>query len=516
MKTILCTLLLFFSLGLSACQPIQAPTDTEGAEAGTAPAEATAAPTPADAEIHLTILHLNDVYEITPVSGGKYGGLARITTLKKELLVANPNTILTFSGDLYGPSGLSNAAIVDGKPLSGKPVVAAMNTVGVDYATFGDHEFDQFSADEVAARMAETQYPVISSNTFDAKGNPFPGVTRNTIFTVTNSLGDAMRVGLFAVTEPIGSSKLPFTQTGRITATAEQVAELEGQTDLLIALTHFEVKQDVDTAQRFPQIDLILGGDDHEHMKVEAGPDLAPIFKSDSNARNVQIIDLYYNKSTGALRIEDRLQPVTDAIADDPTTKATTDQWLQIGFDALRAQGIVPERVVVTPTVDLDGFATSIRNQPTELTKVILDGINQTVPNAELSILTSGFIRLDDLIPTGGAFTEYDVVRTFPNDLAIVSFDIPGAALAGTLDFGAKSAGSGSYLLMTDNVSRGADGQWLLNGQPLDPKHIYRVGASKGESFLTKFGAKVVQTHTVTLRQALITQLTTTFGTAVK
>lgn len=512
MKTILWTLLLFFSLSLLACQPIQAPVDMP-----TAPADTAAASTPADAEIHLTILHLNDVYEIAPVSGGKYGGMARVTTLKKELLAANPNTILTFGGDLYGPSGLSNAAIAaDGKPLSGESVVAVMNTVGVDYATFGDHEFDQFAADEVAARMAETQYPVISSNTFDAKGNSFPGVARNAIFTVTNAAGDAMRVGLFAVTEPIGSSKLPFTQTGRITATAEQVAELDGQTDLLIALTHFEVKLDVDTAQQFPQIDLILGGDDHEHMKVEAGPDLAPIFKSDSNARNVQIIDLYYNKSTGSLRITDRLQPVTDAIADDPTTKAVMDQWLTIGFDALRTQGIVPERVVVTPTVDLDGFATSVRNQPTELTNLIVDGINQTVPNAELSILTSGFVRLDDLIPTGGAFTEYDIVRTFPNDLAIVSFDMPGAVLAATLDFGLKSAGSGSYLLMTDNVSREADGQWSINGQPLDPKHIYRVGASKGESYLTKFGAKVVQTYTVTLRQALITQLTTTFATASK
>ena len=176
----------------------------------------------------------------------------------------------------------------------------------------------------------------------------------------------------------------------------------------------------------------------------------------------------------------------------------------------------MPERVVVTPTVDLDGFATSVRNQPTELTNLIVDGINQTVPNAELSILTSGFVRLDDLIPTGGAFTEYDIVRTFPNDLAIVSFDMPGAVLAATLDFGLKSAGSGSYLLMTDNVSREADGQWSINGQPLDPKHIYRVGASKGESYLTKFGAKVVQTYTVTLRQALITQLTTTFATASK
>lgn len=31
----------------------------------------------------LTFLHINDVYEITPVEGGRAGGLARVATLRK-------------------------------------------------------------------------------------------------------------------------------------------------------------------------------------------------------------------------------------------------------------------------------------------------------------------------------------------------------------------------------------------------------------------------------------------------
>lgn len=488
MKTLLSTTFLLFILAIMAFVP------TPGL-------------TRAETELHLTILHINDVYEITPVSGGKLGGLARIATLKKQLLAQNPNTILTFGGDLYGPSGLSNAAIVDGKPLAGKQAVAVMNTVGVNYATFGDHEFDQFSAEQVLARMAETKYPMISSNLSAADGNPFPGVARNTIFTVTNSAGDAVRVGLFAVSEPIvGGSKLTVTYQARITATAEQVAALDGQSDILIALTHFGVKEDIDTAQRFPQIDLILGGDDHDHMKVEPGAGLPPIFKSASNARNVQIIDLYFDTATGALRIEDRLQAVTNTIAEDPTTKAEVDKWLQIGFAALRTQGLEPTRVIVTSTIDLDGFATSVRRQPTPLTNLILAGINDTAA-ADVSILTSGLLRLDDLIPAGGAFTEYDVVRTFPNNLPLIALNMPGAVLSGTLAFGARAAGSGSYILATDNVSRTVSGQWLIDGQPLNPGQTYRVGASVAESYLTGFGATLVQTYTNTLRQVLIEQL---------
>ncbi len=43
-------------------------------------------------QVALTILQLNDIYELTPVSGGKEGGLARVATLRKELLAENPNT----------------------------------------------------------------------------------------------------------------------------------------------------------------------------------------------------------------------------------------------------------------------------------------------------------------------------------------------------------------------------------------------------------------------------------------
>ena len=56
-------------------------------------------------EVHITILHVNDLYEITSVGGGKRGGFARVTTLRKQLQAKNPNTFVFFCGDLYSPSG---------------------------------------------------------------------------------------------------------------------------------------------------------------------------------------------------------------------------------------------------------------------------------------------------------------------------------------------------------------------------------------------------------------------------
>lgn len=62
-----------------------------------------------DNRIHVTILHFNDIYEITPVSGGKEGGVTRVATLRKQLLARNPNTVTTLGGDLFSPSAVGTA-----------------------------------------------------------------------------------------------------------------------------------------------------------------------------------------------------------------------------------------------------------------------------------------------------------------------------------------------------------------------------------------------------------------------
>ena len=59
----------------------------------------------------ITLLQMNDVYEITPVNNGKLGGLARVATLRKQLLKENPNTYTLLAGDLFSPSALGTAKV---------------------------------------------------------------------------------------------------------------------------------------------------------------------------------------------------------------------------------------------------------------------------------------------------------------------------------------------------------------------------------------------------------------------
>jgi 5'-nucleotidase/UDP-sugar diphosphatase len=86
-------------------------------------------------------------------------GLARVATLRQELLAENPNTFTVLAGDFLSPSALGTAR-VDGERLAGKQMVSVLNQMGLDYVTFGNHEFD-ISEAALRDRIAESTFQVV-------------------------------------------------------------------------------------------------------------------------------------------------------------------------------------------------------------------------------------------------------------------------------------------------------------------------------------------------------------------
>src|SRR5690242_4932886 len=61
--------------------------------------------------VTVTLVHLNDVYEILPVEGGKSGGLARVATVIKQLKATRTPVVTTLAGDYLSPSALGTAVV---------------------------------------------------------------------------------------------------------------------------------------------------------------------------------------------------------------------------------------------------------------------------------------------------------------------------------------------------------------------------------------------------------------------
>ena len=116
-----------------------------------------------------------------------------MATLRGTLLNENPNTITVLASDLFSPSALGTAPYEGGR-LDGKQMVAAMNALGLDYITFGNHEFD-IKEKSFYDRLKESEFTWISSNVFDKKGLPFPGVADTKIIEF-----DGIKAGIFSLT----------------------------------------------------------------------------------------------------------------------------------------------------------------------------------------------------------------------------------------------------------------------------------------------------------------------------
>ncbi|NKB68768.1 MAG: hypothetical protein GKR89_17015 [Candidatus Latescibacteria bacterium] len=440
-----------------------------------------------DGPVRLTLLHINDVYEIAPLGNGQ-GGLARVATLKKQVQRANENTWLILAGDLFSPSALGLAS-VDGDKLAGRQMVDIMRRVGLDYAIFGNHEFDLTQA-QFYRRLRESQAPSrpdeapigwLSSNVFDGSGLPFPGVPAYRVVPV-----GPVRVGLFGLT--LDSNQNEYVQyDNRYAAVARsQVRRLRQRekADIVIAVTHLDRSQDSTLAAAVPGIDLILGGHDHDHMRLSvyrSATDSTVIFKADANARSAYIHNLAYDTGTDQLTIDSHLQILDERIDENAAIAARVAEWIEKAFAGFRLEGLQPRSLVATPTEPLDGLETSVRSRRTRLTQLLADGMRSGLVDttADLAIFNGGSIRLDDILPTGSPLREYDIIRILPFGGVLLPAVIKGDRLQVLLDAGQRSRGSGGYLQTSTNTSFEAvvpgSYQWSIDGHLLNPEKSYLV-----------------------------------------
>lgn len=461
--------------------------------------------------VEITLLQINDVYEITPLDGGRSGGLARVATLRQRLAAENPNLLTLLAGDFFSPSALGTAK-VDGEPLAGKQMVAVLNVLGLDLATFGNHEFD---LDEKAfrQRLDEVRFPWVAANVANADGTPLPGVEPHKIYTFRGPGGRQVRLGVFGITLTENDPDY-VTISDPPTAAAQQVEALDGQVDVLVALTHQALEADIALVEQFPQIDLVIGGHEHENWLARRGVNLAPVAKADANARTVFIHRLIVPSDGRDAKVTSRFVPITDALPDDPVTAAEVQRWVDRGYRGFRDEGFEPEATVADVTDPLDGREVSVRNGTTRLTELIAQSMLHAGQGAEAAFYNGGSIRIDDVLPPGQV-TQYDVIRILPFGGHVVTARIRGDVLQRALEAGQASRGSGSFLQTAEIEPSG--GSWQVAGRPLDPAATYVVATNDylagGRGSALPFlepgadGFEVIDANGPDVRNALIDEL---------
>lgn len=435
-----------------------------------------------DGILEFQILQLNDVYEISPSPSDNTGGLARVASIRKSLLAKNPNTLTMLAGDFISPS-VTGTLRYEGKRIRGKQMIESLNVLGLDWVVFGNHEFDYDDLTDLQARLDESKFSWFAANARlkgDNGTQPFfknkPGggteiCPDNMVISLQDADGTMINLGLFGVL--INSGRKPWVEYSDWTEAAQRnYAELKPKCDLVIALTHLEIKEDQKLAAALPEIPLFIGGHDHDNMRVPVGSSV--ITKADANARTVYVHTVRHDKRKKTTTVKSELKKVDASIPDEPVTAAVVAKWEKIKNESLTTSGFDPYAVVTKLDKPLDCRESLIRHNQAPVGQMITEAMFAVSRTKTVcALLNSGAIRVDDVL--SGTLTELDIVRMLPFGGGLSEVEMKGSLLRKTLETSLSNKGSGGYLQVNAAVKNPQTGDWSVGDKPLDDNRLYRV-----------------------------------------
>jgi 2',3'-cyclic-nucleotide 2'-phosphodiesterase (5'-nucleotidase family) len=425
---------------------------------------------------HFRILQINDVYKIEGLEGGNAGGLARVRTLRKHLGADGTPVLLLHGGDLIYPSVMS-------KYLAGKPMIDILNLLDGEaakhdslmFAGFGNHEFDNKDPQVLLSRLDESAFEWVATNTRWCNPNcdqRFPKTSEVFIREVGGT-----KVGIIGLLYPMKKSYMQSSDVVAAAVDAVQAARGEGA-NVVIAVTHEDMADDVRLAQQVLGIDLVIGGHDHLFMQTAVGSTW--ISKADADAKSVIVYDVVYQPGRGVSTVPLRMV-IDETIEKDPAVDARVQYWL----------GELSQKLGGNTTIGqtenlLEGVEPAVRGYETALGNLLTDAARKQM-NTDVAVLNGGSIRINDNIPPG-PITTYDMEGIFYYTNSLVAFPLTGQQLLDMLrnSVSRADAGDGRFLQVSGIAFRYAkEGSGFtvdpadvrVGGQPLDLAKTYNVAS---------------------------------------
>ncbi|MGY1594867.1 bifunctional metallophosphatase/5'-nucleotidase, partial [Geodermatophilus sp. SYSU D00708] len=360
------------------------------------------------------------------------------------------NTITVAAGDLIGASPLLSAAFHD------EPTIESLGLAGLDYASVGNHEFDEGSAellriqdggchpvdgcaDGTPYEGADFQY--LSANAFVTEtGEPLlPPYAVHRVQGVDIGFIGMTLEGTGAIVSAEGTAGLEFRD--EVETANRLAAELQSQgVEAIVVLLHEGGAQtgenawDVNgcTGLTGPVVDIAAGMDDaidvvlsgHTHQAYNCEIDGKLVTSGSSFGRLVTDVDLTLDRATGdVLTAAAENVIVRRDVAADPAQTALIARYRE-------ALGPIASEVVGTAAVDL-----------TRTQEPLLDGAESALGNviadaqlaatddeagAVAAFMNPGGVRAD-LLAGEVTYEEAFTVQPFANNL--VTLDLTGAQL---------------------------------------------------------------------------------------
>ncbi|MFT5470783.1 MAG: 2',3'-cyclic-nucleotide 2'-phosphodiesterase (5'-nucleotidase family), partial [Verrucomicrobiales bacterium] len=326
-------------------------------------------------------------------------------------------------GDFLSPSVASSV-------FQGREMIETLNALPLTIATVGNHEFD-FGVPTLLDRMKDADFNWVIANISDAdSGQPIGGAKPWLI----KEFGD-LKVGFIGLCLT-GEEIMEKKKAGAVFADPFEVATIEipkmkeGGADVIVAMTHLTFADDVRLAQKFPDIDLILGG--HEHFAITSFVGSTLVSKADSDARTVARHDLIRRGPDLPVERHFQLVPIDESYEDKPEVADVVKK-----FEVQLAEAL--NEVVGKSEVQLSAVSEQVRSREVNLGNFFADAMREAT-DADVAIVNSGSIRSNTTYGPGD-ITRRDLLAMHPFGGTATKVEIDGATLKATLENGVSQIG---------------------------------------------------------------------------
>jgi len=281
----------------------------------------------------------------------------------------------------------------------GKINTHLLNELSPTAVTIGNNEGITFPHDWLAELYSDATFPVLVSNL----SAPFAKAG------MIQELPTG-KVGIFGLTAPYYElyDLLGWSIENPFEAAAREIEALRDQVDVLICLSHLGFYQDEDLAERFPELDLIIGS--HTHHVLDDGVVRNGVLIAQAGKHGQYAGEIYLNTDTGEK--EAVLHPLESYSADEATAVL------------LDKEQYLAERQMKQPIGRTSGLANDWFN-PSPFTQLLADTMRDWC-QADLACVPAGML-LGSLSP--GPVSSYDLHRLCPHPINPCKVTMTGSEL---------------------------------------------------------------------------------------
>ncbi|MSP92544.1 MAG: bifunctional metallophosphatase/5'-nucleotidase [Myxococcales bacterium] len=370
--------------------------------------------------------------------------VARVAGEKRRMQAqrGTGNVLLVEGGDVLQGRYLARA---DGnRAAAAAAALRLYERAGYDLGVLGNHEFDGGPRVLRAALEGLARYRLLVAN-LDAAGTSLDPATdkrageRLHEATALVACG-GMRVGFFGLLTPTTKTisdfgDVRFAADPLVGPARAAVAALRSQgADVVVALTHLGVGQDVDLALAVTGIDAIVGG--HSHTALPVARRVGATWITQAGARFAHLGRLEFVRAAAGgfdpAQTTWRLDPIDAGMAADPAIVAAVD--------SLRAT-LVPERTIGTRAVPWDLTPPGLLPYAQRTARAMAAHATQaTGRSIDGALMNLGGLRSATVYPAGPV-TNVEVAAIHPFSNRLVVIELSGAQLRAVLEHVCSAAG---------------------------------------------------------------------------